>query len=183
MWRVNTRMTGVLVQGGGINRLYFNDAAGSAADAASAVAAFWTALRDQIAVGTTLTVDGQVEEVDQSNGQVTGIESTDTVTVTGNGGGDVLPPNIQALVRWRTGTFLDGREVRGRVFVPAMLEANNTAGAPTAFLVNLVTTAAQSLVGDGDSALVVYSRKSAGAVPVTAASMWTKWAQLRSRRD
>lgn len=183
MFRITTLLTGAPVTGGGIQQFYFLDGDGTGPAAHAAAASFWGDMGAAMSSGVTMTVLPEIEIVDSATGNITGLETTDQVTLTGSAGGDVLPNATQGLIRWRTGSFVNGREVRGRTFLPGMLEANNTAGKPASGTVSVLTTAAQDLVGDPNSTLVIYSRTNHASRVVTGASMWSEWAQLRSRRD
>lgn len=182
MYRVTTLFTGPLVNGGGINQLYFDQGGGTAAQAHAAVRAFWQNIDDVMHNSVAYQVLPEVELVDNITGQVEGIETTDNYAGTGQLATDPLPPTVQGLVRWRTGVYNNGREVRGRTFLPGMCEGNSDAGAPTSGTVGVFNTAAGNLVGDPNSTLVVWSRKGLFA-DVVSGQAWTKWGSLRSRRD
>lgn len=182
MYRITTLFSGPLVQGGGINQLYFDQGGGTGADAHSAVVAFWGEVDGWMQGGLQYTVEGEIELVDNITGQVESVETTDAVSGVGSVGGDALPPANQALIRWRTGVFNGGREIRGRTFIPGIAMAASVSGVPTSELRNTLNTAAGNLIGDPDSELVVWSRKGTFAT-VTSGSAWNKFATLRSRRD
>lgn len=184
MYRVNTVFSGPLVAGGGICRLYFDEAGGTAADAHAAVVSFFNAVDEVMSTQVAFTVEAEVELVNAATGAITGIESTDAYSATGTGSGDPLPPATQGLVRWRTGAFVDGREVRGRTFLPGMLESlNDSAGKPNSGALTVINVAAGNLIGDGDSELVIYSRTKSLQATVVSGQAWSQWAQLRGRRD
>lgn len=183
LYRVTTLFTGTPAVGGGINQFYFAETAGSAAQAHAAVASFWAGVKTQMSSALTYTVAGEIELFDAATGQITGLATTDAVTSVGTQAGDMLPPATQGLVRWRTGFFANGRELRGRTFLPGMVEGSNLNGAPASTVVTALSGYAASLVSGTNHQLSVYSRAHASAAPVTSSSVWTKWAQLRSRRD
>lgn len=184
MYRITTEFTGPMVAGGGVNYLYFDQGGGTSADAHSAVVAFWNAVKGLITSGTNMTVLGEIDIVDNVTGDIEGQESTDQVIVVGTAAGNPLPPNTQGLIRWRTGVYVGGREIRGRTFVPALTSNSNSAGGvPASTTVSTLTTAAGSLYGDPDSELVVWSKTHGQFATVTSASVWSKFATLRSRRD
>lgn len=183
MYKVTTLFTGPEVAGGGINELYFADTAGTAAQAHAAVRTFWTALGDHMRITVQWTVLGEVEEVDAASGSITGVTSTDQFASSGNSSGEPLPPATQGLIRWRTGFYFSGREIRGRTFIPGMLEGSSTNGAPASTALTTFNNAAAGLVGATNAELVVYSRTHGTAAPAISGTAWSKWAQLRSRRD
>lgn len=183
MYRVQTTFSGTPVNGGGVQHFYFSEPAGTAAQAHSAVVTFWQGIANNMSNTLSFTVEGEVELVDEADGHVTGITSVSAVSGTGNLAGDILPPATQGLIRWRTGAFVDGREIRGRTFLPAMLEANSTLGVPLSAITTSFTSYGSGLIANATSELLVYSRTLHASATVVTASTWTKWAQLRSRRD
>lgn len=203
--RVTTLFSGASTAGGGVNQMYFDPAGAGAAAAASSVLAFWNTSPSTQSSDTTWAVQPEVEELDEASGELTGV-----IAVTGGGGSgtgttDRVPPMAQLLVRFRTGVFGDGRELRGRVNVPGLLDGHNDLGRPSSGVRSVWQTGANTLVAaTGD--LVVYRRKreARAAVPpgpghpnglpalseragsfarVTTATLWDQWAILRSRRD
>lgn len=184
--RVTTRFVGSPATGGGINRLYFEDSLSPAA-AAGAVVDFWEACAAVQVNTLQMIVDGTMEIVDVTTGQITGLATTDTVTVTGANAQDPLPKASQGLLRLRTGEFIEGRERRGRIFIPGLLEANNDAGQVSTSLRNALNTAGEILTAT--DFFCVYSRPKpdvpgSGAFSLVASvDCWSQWAVLRSRRD
>lgn len=184
MYRVTTVLSGPLVVGGGISRFYFAETAGTAAQAHAAVVSFWNAVDEVMSTQVSFTVEGEIEEWDAATGTITGVDNTDPYTATGTATGDPLPPATQGLIRWRTGFYTSGRELRGRTFIPGMTEGNNGSdGKPASGVRVVLGNAANSLRSGASHQLSVYSRTHATAAPVTSSSVWTEWAQLRSRRD
>jgi len=183
LWRVRTTFTGPMVVGGGVQDFYFDSNVGTTQDAVDAAHTFWTAAHDCFRVDTIAHFPSEVTILG-ANGVITGIDS---VTAPGNVSGvddsDPLPPQTQMLVRWRTGQFSNGREVRGRTFIPSAGEATSFLGAPTASRVAALAAAANTLVTDTSAQLVVWSRTHQVAFPVDSSSVWSKFATLRSRRD
>lgn len=187
--RIITRWSGGLVVGGGITQLYFGQVDGTEQDAADAVGVFWDALEDTYSNQVSWAMDAQVAIFDETDGSLMGAT---TVTPAGPGAGtrttNALPPSNQGLVQWSTAEVHGNRLVRGRTFLPGMLEENSTAGgAPESFYIDTVAAAAQALVDDADSGLVIWARpigsRPGAAGFVTQASVWDKFAVLRGRRD
>lgn len=156
----------------------------NAQGAANAVRAFWLALQGKIhgtAVGRVLP---DVIIINDITGLPTGsftVTPGDPISFTG--GQPLLPPTTQALVRWRTGVYDAGREIRGRTFIPGITTFNNDQGKPDSALLANLTSAAAALVADANSELVVYSKKAGASAVVTGGSPWTLFAELRTRRD
>ena len=183
MFRVTTTFSGAYINGGGVQQFYFGDDGQTAANALTAVRTFWSGLAQVIASGTTITVEPEVEVVSVLTGQVTGTESGTGQVIAGGSAGEPLPPATQGLVRWRANFYINGRELRGRTFLPAMVESQNTAGIPSAGFLASVQPVVSALVNDANSTLLVYSRTHRQTASVSSGSVWSKWASLRSRRD
>lgn len=154
-----------------------------ASEVASALNTFWGSIVDQIAADGTIFWDGECEIVNVTTGQVEGSLFQSTWTLTSTGAGEPLPLMTQGLLQWRTGVFSNGREVRGRTFVPDPTEAMNTSAKPSAAYRVDLESAADVLVSDTAAAFSIYSKQNRTLTPVTSGTCWSKWASLRSRRD
>lgn len=195
---LNTRATigGFGFSTEGITQLWWapQTAGGSTADATDCLArfrAFWQALVAQIYAGTTLTFDPTCIAVEATTGALTGaFAGTTPGVVTGTAAGDCLPRQTQGLLRIGTSTVVNGRRVRGRLFIPNPAEGANVLGTgPEAAYQTAVTTAGGGLFTPGTttSMPVIWHRPSgagAGASPLaTSMSCAPTWAVLRSRRS
>lgn len=184
MLEVRVDITGDDVVGEAVWLSHWAGEDGSSAEAArSQVNDYLELLPGYTSPGITYTISPEVLVIDPATGTITAALSTVTSfdAVTGTAGGDVLPLATQGLVHVRTGTYLAGREVRGRINVPGPTELLSTAGAPTAGYTGGIQTAANALlagVGFG-----VWSRAHGQFVQASSVSVWPKWAVLRSRRD
>lgn len=163
--------------------MFFDAAGGSAAQCNNAVGTFWNAVRVYQSSTISYSTDAIVYEVDEATGLIIGSSAVTPATGTGAVATDALPWATQGLVQWRTGQYIGGREIRGRTFLPGMVEARNGAGIPDSTLYGAVDTAAAALIADANSDLNVYSIANHNAQTVTVGSMWRTWAQLRSRRS
>lgn len=187
IYRVRTQFTG-LSGGPYLSTMYF--AASPSPDvveaqaAATDVAAYWNAIDAELDLKLSWSTLGEVALIDEVTGNLTNSYGVVTASGAGAKSGDSIAPFTQALCRWSTATFIAGRRVQGRTFVPGMTEVNTTAnGAPAAVLTNLITTAGNALIASANSGLVVWSRKNGSIALVTACSAWNQYAVLRSRRD
>lgn len=198
MYRVTTLIGGNYVTGGGIQEFYFASSGTlTAQNAASAARTFWAAFTTALASGTTFAVQPEVETVSAVNGDVTAVSAVTATIVTCSGTGSIGNPASQGLIRWRTGFFSDGREIRGRTFIPAMATSLvDASGNPTSSFLTVANAAGAALIADANSVMLVWRRpKYTGKKPnrvqvrdgaeadVTSASTWSKLAVLRSRRD
>lgn len=185
MFRVRTVFTGL--QGSPyLSTFYFHDALPvgvTAQQAVTATGAFWNTVDAQLANTLSWSTEADVATVDQVTGDITA--STGTTPVSGSGGavGTNAPTAMQALMRWTTGVYVGGRQMRGRTFIPGLLTSSISGNGPSAALVTAMNTAAANLINDPTVENLVWSRKNARADLVTAGSAWTTLAVLRSRRD
>lgn len=205
LYRVDSVITGAAISGGGIQQFYFDVGGGDPDDCVTAVKNFWTAAGAQIATGTQFVVQGLVAQVDAENGDVLLMHPGTNQTVNASGSGTIAPPEVQGVLRLRTGSYSDGREIRGRVFLPGVPAAAVASGAPHPDYVTAMQAAGAALVADATCTLVVYRRErqayagvgSPGMVgyrpphdyragsfaAVTTTQCWSKFGVLRSRRD
>lgn len=154
----------------------------TADDAQSAVHDFWDGLKGLISAGLTMLVLPEVDLVDPATGNVLETSSTPTTLITSTGNA-TLPAATQGLIRWRTGVFVAGREVRGRTFVPRLANDAQLNGVPsTAFITAGNTEGAQLIAAPGPN-FCVWSRSTGTVAVVSSASTWNQFAVLRSRRD
>lgn len=151
----------------------------------AAVTALWNAIDALIATPATCTVLGDVAEVDEATGQVTAVYPVAPTNNSFAGPGDMQPYVCQGLVRLRTGSYLNGREIRGRVFIPGTMDTSDLDGTPNPAYTGALTTAFNNLVTDSTTAgipLGVWSPTRGVIARVTGANAWNQWAVLRSRR-
>lgn len=169
--------------GAGVSTMFFDTAGGSAAQCNSAVGTFWNAVRVYQSSTLSYATDAIIYTVDEATGLITGSSAVTPATGVGAVATDALPWATQGLVQWRTGQYIGGREIRGRTFLPGMVEARNGAGIPDSTILGAVNTAAAALIADATSDFQVYSIANHNAQTTTVGSMWASWAQLRSRRS
>lgn len=194
MWRVQTQLFGV---GGGTayNNLYFAaDSPGMNAPAAQdIVASFWGGIAAFIRSGSTTVVQGEVEQVNTETGQVFNAVSLVAQTINNTGTGDPLPPANQYRLRLNTDDFIEGRRLRGSIFIPGLTESNSTNGVPgTGLTVDVVARAVLDFITSSDG-LVVYSRPRVASETqaarvginglVTGVTGLSYFSVLRTRRD
>lgn len=181
MLRVRTVFTGV-AGSPWYSNLYFDTDDGTAEGAHESVTSMWQGVKALISNGVSWRVEGEVAVL-QPSGEITGLRSLTTTTGQGTGTGDILPPANQMLVQMRTAGYAGGRNVRGRCFIPGMLEGATTSGRPDTNARNIVASAFTSELIQGSPGFSVWSRKNAALYAVTNVNVWTEYAVLRSRRD
>lgn len=185
VWRVTTELSGV--QGAPYySTFHFDPLAPGTSPSACLVAtqAFWTGLDAFLAPTLIATTNREVAVIDVDTDTQVGMElATGSNTHTFHGSGERLPWATQGLVRWRTSTFVGGRELRGRTFIPAFAETANAGGTVEPTVTSAVDLVAADLVTDPDALFVVYSPTHHVIAPPIFGSMWNQWAELRTRRD
>lgn len=186
MLRVTTQWTGL--QGmPGYTTLHFSgpDDQAGADFAASLTEAIWAGLDAQIWSGITSLVLPNVEAIDPVTGATTGSFGVTTTPDTKAASGDPQPVATQGLVQLRTGLYVAGREIRGRVFIPGSVDNADLAGSPNPSYTGALAAVFNTAIADGQAGgtpLVVWSPTRGQAADVTTATAWNQWAVLRSRR-
>lgn len=156
------------------------------------VKTFAQALNGVLPNGLTLTTLGDVEEIEDTNGQLVDIHSVaqPTPMVSNVTAGPYAAP-VGAVINWRTGTVRKGRRIRGRTFLVPLIGAcfeNN--GTLIASALTTINAASTTFIADAVAPdLGVYARPSApGATdgqwaPISSFNVPDMGAVLRSRRD
>lgn len=162
---------------------YFAQSGGTAQAAASAWRAFLSAGVSTYTAGLIFQAVSDVTLVDPVTGDTTGTTPVTLASVTHTGAGDTLPPATQGLARFRTGQYIAGHEIRGRVNIPCQSESDSTLGAPSSSWQTTWNARLATLITGGTYTHAVYSPKNGCWATTTAASMWSQWAVLRGRRD
>ena len=168
------------------NNLYATAGDAEAGPAVETINDFWTALAGNVASGLAWTVEGLVPDIDVATDVVVGFTSAPSHSGAGSGSGSILPPANQILISLHTGEFINGRELRGRIFVPAPIAPDNSGGVVLSAVRDLVLDAVNdNLLGSSglNGALAVYSRTHHGYAEVMSASVGAQFAILTSRRD
>lgn len=193
MLRVITTMTG-LPGAPYYSTQYFDSSIpgtqGEADIAAEAVFNFWTDLAGYITAGLTIDVGDEVDVLDAPTGLVQDTFVSPSVPIV-SGGNAPLPKATQGLVRLRTNTFIAGRRLQGRIFIPALANDAQLGGVPSSGFLTAMGTVGANLISDSAGAPVgIWHRPTGGPgssdgdfAPAVSASGWNQFAVLRSRRD
>lgn len=152
----------------------------------SALAAFWAAADNVCAGTTTWEIATEGRELSTPTGALEGAWS-DTAPFSGSGGGagDQSGDALQALVRWDTGSIVNGRFLRGRNNIPGLASTVIVDGNLSAAGITIVQNAAAALVSAAVQ-LAVWHRPINGAGGIAQAAVssgvWEELAVLRGRR-
>lgn len=143
--------------------------------------AFIQGMRSVTANNVTISRSGDVEQFDPATGQTTGIVGGAPLIVGGTWGTAQSPPGTALVLRWRTGQYINGREVRGRTFWSGCGDFGDAAG----LVPSSIITDAQGAQGDYLSTTLpaVYSPTNGTTRVISDASTWNMFGLIRSRRD
>lgn len=165
------------------SNFYIQSGAVSAASAQAAVSSYMNSVRVACNTGVTVTIEGDVALVDTATDSIVGVTSTSTTSFPGSGTGSPMPPANQILIRYLTGTFIGGRQVRGRFFVPYLTTGSISSQVVAPATITAMQNATSAYITGLTGNAVVFSRKNGVPVPITAWSTWNQVAVMRSRRD
>lgn len=167
------------------NNMYFTLVNGSASAVIAAVDTFWESFDSTCITALTWDVLGDTELVDEATGSLVGVESGTALSGASNGGTTPLPFATQLCINTFTGTFVGGRQLRGKIFIPALASITNVAGDPAPATITAANTAINTLVSNtsGPGPLRVYSPTHGTSAVVTSGSTFSRFAVMRSRRD
>lgn len=185
MIRVRTVLTGVTGSPYYSNLYFGGDTSGEAQAAVTAVDNFLTNTANLLCTPMVWTVEGEVPQIDPATGDILQVFSVGDETGAATASEEAAPLASQLLCRFRTGVYIGGRELRGRMFLPYIgisaisdgVVFPTTATALNADLLTLLTDA--SAAGN----LHVWSRTHGQSAEVSSAACWGQLAVLRSRRD
>lgn len=156
---------------------------GTVQDSIDMASNLFVAVHNAMSSQITVHVSADVEQLDDSTGEPTGIEVGTSSTFPGTQPADPLPWQTQARVIWQSGVWVGGRQVRGATFLPAFTEADNTnGGLPSTSLQGLIATAITGFAGHIPAVPVIWSRKHRQAYPIVSGITPQKWSVLRTRR-
>lgn len=181
MLRVRINWTGLNT---GFSVWHFDgpDTQTGANDAAAAAATWCGAVDNFLRVNQAWAIDPEVQQVSVLTGQVEAVYTVTGGSGTGADSGDAVPNAAMILVRWRTGVFLSGRELRGRTFIPGCTEtsvdANGNLGSTAIAAIN---TANATLISGSEFG--IYSPTKNAYSDASSGSTWSEFAVLRSRRE
>lgn len=183
--RVRTSWNNAAAVGGGVTTMFFDEAVTPVgADLIPVVKAFWDATDDLRPTAAVATIEAEVATFNAETGALEAVASGTALSSPGASGGEYLPLANQALIRLVTNGLRNNRQVKGRIFLPAVVEGAVLNGQLDTTSRAACNAACVPLIAAG---LQVWSRpvNDAGgeAFPVTSVAALPKMAVLRSRRD
>lgn len=166
--------------GPGVSTFYF-DATG--APPVSAAKTFFEAIKAYLPTAVVLTYPSSGITIDTATGQAVGAWSGTAPTNTTGTGAGAFSRASGAVVNWKSGAYVNGRELRGKTFlVPLIGGAYSSNGNIDSTVLGVLQTAATNYAA-AINGLRIWSKATASAATVTSAQVATKVAVLRSRRD
>lgn len=168
-----------------MSNMYFDEVAENAQVCADTAASLWEGLDGNMNSGVDWTTEANVAELNPATGALLNIVTTDPTGGTGSGSGDMGARAAQVLIEWHTGVFAGGREIRGKTFVPGIVQS---ASAGDGSVDSTLVTALAAFVGTwlvepGNATPGVWSRKNGVIHPIATGAVANQFAVLRSRRD
>lgn len=191
MHRVRLQYTG-FVNGPAVSTLFFvptTPTDSTAQAAVDRVRDFMVAIKPYIYAACTWTVSGQVDDVDSVSGDLQSSHAVVDRSDGGSGSINPVPPANQLMYRFETGQVVNGKRIRGHLYIPGS-DTFNAAGQPSGGIVTASPAALSALVGT-TTPLVVWSRpvgphgavRPGNARSIISSTLRSKYAILRSRRD
>lgn len=160
-------------------------------EAHARVRAAFAALAARLIAGSGFIIDQPNGDFfEETTGQVVSQAAPSALPagVTFTNANDPLPYQTQAYVRYFSGTFINGRRVSGKTYIPGWTELDNASGTPSGPAVtalNAFCTALGTTVVTPMSQRIWHRPGGAGAgltVPVLSRTASGTWGVLRSRR-
>lgn len=182
MLRVTTHFDS-FVGGPYVTEMHFTGTDQTAADSAAlAVHDFWDDVKGTICGPGFINIDPAVLEINSSTGQPEGVFFSTVAQVAPGLSSDPLPLGTQGCIITRTGHYVNGREIRGRIYVPRPTEGHNGTGTPDATYRGILDTAVATLLATTGVELLAWSKTHGIQQPVSQAQCSNNWARLLSRR-
>lgn len=130
------------------------------------------------------TIEAELRLIDSVTGLLVGTEVTTGNTFAGSSSGDPLPRASQGLIKWSTPNIVAGRRLRGRTFLPCIIESFNTSGGkPDGSLLVAWAGVLSTFITACQGELCIWSPTHGVAAVVDGGTLWSEWAVMRSRRD
>lgn len=165
------------------SNIYFEGGTPEGAAYGPNLATFWEAIDNVMHNSITWTIDSSYTVIESTTGEIQDVGTWDGATGVADLSAEALPWANQAVINWKTGFYTGGRELRGKTYVPALTQTANDGGILLAATRTTIEDAANALVTNSASALAVWGRTHGVEAIVETATVPTKIAVLRSRRD
>lgn len=139
----------------GYSTFYFD---GNDSGRAAAVQIFFDAVKAYLPIGLTVSVQGEGDIINDTDGHITGSWSETTpAVVTGTASGAYSGPS-GAVIHWLTGGVIGTRRVRGRTFLVPLANAFESNGTIGSTPLTTLGSAANGLITNPNNSLMVWVR-------------------------
>ena len=165
------------------SNMYFQGGTPEGAAYGPFVAAFWDGCASSMVNDVSWTVEATYAQIDSATGNITDLGDWAGDTGVGLSTEEPLPWANQAIVNWHTSTYVAGRELRGKTFVPALIQSANNNGVLHGTIQADILAAANALLDSANGAMTIWSRTHFQEHTVQSANVPLKIGVLRSRRD
>jgi hypothetical protein len=186
MHRVKMLLSGAALPGGGLATHYFDYPSSAAQTALDAATSLWGQFCTYMCPDLHVVADAIVDQVDPADGAIFGVTACSPESLAGASANDCITQASQMLVQWRTGQYLNGREVRGRTFVPGVTENYSTSGELAPAVLASLPANLDAFINASGAVPVIWHRPgphgAGSAVPIALGTLWTEFAVLRGRR-
>ena len=167
------------------SQLFFAHQAGAATAIAGNVRTFLNALVNNLCAPLQAQIQDEQSVIDVVTGKPVNVEvATHQAVVAYLGTGDPLPWASQVLIQLKTAQFNNGRRLRGRFYIPGILESMSTGGELAPASQTTFNTPLQTLItssnANGDWA--VWSKRYQSWANVATATAWNQFGIQRRRR-
>lgn len=172
--------------GGGFATVMFWEDIHTVSSQRATLGAMWSAIDASLNSGVRWTVRTSGRVMNDATGTLTGVWSEPTGhTAVGGSTVDPIPDATQVLLRWETGVVVGGRMLKGRSFVPGLIENGTTGGNVDTTVVTGWQTIINNFLAAG-AGFGVWHRPVQGAggqfITASSGSVWPELAVLRRRR-
>jgi hypothetical protein len=164
-----------------VTNMYFGDS-NDPQECVDHMAEFLTIVSAVVVNEAAWSIEPDVATVDPVSGAVTASVTVDGANGQGVSTEEILPPSQQILVRWNTGAYINGRQLRGRTFVPALGDDTNVNGTVDGTYRTAIIGDVTTWLGAGPVPLI-WSKSNGETRLVLSVDVWEQFAVLRSRRD
>ena len=171
--------------GGFVNVFYFGDGATITAQR-TAIDDLFDDMGPSLDTGAAWQIRNEGVIKDEATGTLTGAWSDSTpLGGTGQAASESVPDAAQILLRWATGSVVNGRFLKGRTFVPGFVAAGLFNGNVSSSNITLFNTACDNFLAAGVD-FGIWHRPASGTggtfIPAVSGSTWQEMAVLTRRR-
>lgn len=141
----------------------------------------WTAFGGLMKTGVEVRTTGVAEVFETITGKTTTNLAVEPLLTGGIAGAAEAAAGTCLVLRWRTGVYVNGREIRGRSYMSGLADIADGSGMVAQASLNGANAAAAGYATG--SVTSVYSPTNGSTAPISAGSCWNMFGLMRSRRQ